>query len=359
MSLKGIVIAAMVAMSFGAVSHADSDIVIKYDGEALAFSEKPIIRSDKTLVQLRPIAEAMALDIAYIEETGEVVLSSGETTVVFVNGSDIIKINDTEKTMIAPATNHHDYFFVPVRDLAEPFGKVVGYDEETKMVTISTPPVEEPLETEEETYEEEQEPIEEEEPFTLYQLVDVPSGRGKFESYYYYQSQKELPFENNGRGFCWVCSYAMLLSNVTGNKITPIEVANVNLENGFGANVTYHTKIMEKFGCEFVPALPEDSPYFDGFDILGKGETTIKFEDEAGLIAAYKEMLDMSPQGILVRYECYPHTMMAVGYDEENIYFNDPGVADAEHIPFSETCLKSYSLSDISYVQAIRMVEGE
>ena len=88
-------------------------------------------------------------------------------------------------------------------------------------------------------------------------------------------------------------------------------------------------------------------------------ETIIKFEDEAGLCTALKQMLDEFSDGILVRYEGYPHTMMAVGYEGDTIYFNDPGVAGAEHVPFDKTCLNGYSLCDISYVQAVRTTEGE
>ena len=68
---------------------------------------------------------------------------------------------------------------------------------------------------------------------------------------------------------------------------------------------------------------------------------------------ALKEALDNFPQGVIARFEAYPHSMVAVGYDDENIYFNDPGIKNGEHKTLAETCLKNYKLSDISYIQAI------
>ena len=45
--------------------------------------------------------------------------------------------------------------------------------------------------------------------------------------------------------------------------------------------------------------------------------------------------------------------MVAVEYDDEQIYFNDPGLSSGEHVTFENTCLKNYSLKDISSIQAI------
>jgi len=380
MNLKWIFAMAMSVFVMGNVGYAQDNMTIKYNNNILCFAEKPIIRNDKTLVQLRPIAEAMGLEIDYINESGEVLLSRDETSVVFTNNSDIIKINGREFKMISPAVNHNDYTFVPVRDLAEPFGELVSYDGETKTVTIETPiyeeePVEEDEETEaavdekvadvtEETKADEGDAevagnseIKRPEANPLLELKDVSSGSGKYKSCYYYQSQPDIGLEDGGRGYCWVCSYAMLISNVTGEKVTPIQVANVNIEAGYSGNFMYHTGIMDEFNCKFVPAISEESVYFDSFGNKNKGDTVIKFEDEQGVIAALKEALDLHPDGVLVRYEGYPHTMLAVEYENDTIYFNDPGMADMEHVTFEESCLYNFKLTDISFIQAIMPIE--
>ena len=376
MNIKGIFTAVMAAMVLGVSAYAESDITVKYNGEILSFSQKPIIRSDKTLVQLRPIAEALGLTIDYIAESGQVILSQDETTVVFTNNSDIISINGRELQMIAPVVNHNDYTFVPVRDLAEPFGKVVSYDGETKTVDIAEPILDETFdegadqvmeeasgEVSEETAEETSQQTAEDglavqerpEENPLIPEREVSKGSGNYPSAFFYQHQPDMALESNGRGYCWVCSYAMLLTNLKGETITPIQVANVNIEAGYAGNFMFHTSIAREFGCRFVPALSEDSAYFDGFDKEPRGATKLKFEEEQGLISALKEALDRNPAGVMVRYDGYPHTMLCVGYEGDTIYFNDPGLAEAEHVTFSETCLKNYKLTDITFIQAIEV----
>ena len=146
----------------------------------------------------------------------------------------------------------------------------------------------------------------------------------------------------------------MLLSDVTKTKLTPLDIAEINITNGYNGNfMSGHTSIAANFGCKLVPALSENSPYFGGFGNLKRGETDLVIETDKDAYNALCEALDNFPQGVIARFEAYPHSMVAVGYDDNDIYFNDPGIKDGEHKKLSETCLKNYSLSDLSYIQAI------
>ncbi len=341
---KIITILAAGAFLMSGTALAGNELTVKYDGAALAFAEKPIIVKDKTLVQLRPIAEAMELEIGF--ESGSVTLSDEETTVIFTKDSDKIKVNEEEVLMDVPMVIHKDYTFVPVRDLVEPFGKKIDYDGETRTVTIVSGVDKEDGETKGEEMPE----TVEEEPKV------ISTGSGKYKFVHFYQSQPELELEANGRGYCWVCSYAMLFSNASGDVITPLDIAQYNIDAGYsGSFMAGHETLAASFGMELVPALAEDSAYFGEFNSKNRGETTliITSEDEARF--AICEALDNFPYGVIVRFEGYPHSMVAVSYDDENIYFNDPGLANGEHILFEETCLKNYKLSDISYIQAVEV----
>ena len=77
------ILSVLTTLAISSSVHADGEITIKYNGTTLAFSESPVIMNDKTLVQLRPIAEAMHLQIGFSELDGSVVLSNDNTTVIF------------------------------------------------------------------------------------------------------------------------------------------------------------------------------------------------------------------------------------------------------------------------------------
>lgn len=317
---------------------AQSDISIIYEGKELAFIEKPILVNNKTLVQLRPIAEALELEIEFEIETGTVYLSNEDGFVGFTQGSNVAYINDEEFLMDAPMVIHNDYTFVPVRDLVEPFGYIINYDGESKTVEILSG-----VEFKEQEIASEQSKV-------------ISTGSGEYEHTFFYQSQPELEFPGNGRGYCWVCSYAMVFSNLLETVITPNEVAQYNIDAGYSGNfMAGHQELARSFGTELVPAISETSPYYGGFNVRNRGETVIICHTDEDAENAIREALDKFPWGVIVRYDGYPHSMVASSYDEEQIYFNDPATKSGEHIPFEKTCLAGFKLSDISSIQAFEV----
>ena len=80
--------------------------------------------------------------------------------------------------------------------------------------------------------------------------------------------------------------------------------------------------------------------------------------------AALREALLLHPEGVMVRYAGYPHTMVAVAYEGDIILFNDPAPSTSgaysdtgkyQAVPFAKTCVaaKGFKLSDITFIQAI------
>ncbi|MCR4718883.1 MAG: copper amine oxidase N-terminal domain-containing protein [Firmicutes bacterium] len=327
------IICALILITGGKVfAKTNDEITVKFQDKTLEFNSSPIITESRTLVQIRPIAEAMSLEIEYEPKGGKVILCDGVTEVRFAVNSDISYINGEKKKMDVKMTVKDDYTFIPIRYLAEPFGYEIGYEEGTKTVNISLP----------------------REKALAILKEKIRTGSGKYPSTYYCQSQEDIGLENNGKGYCWVCSYAMLLSDVTKTKLTPLDIAEVNIKNGYSGNfMSGHTSIAAKFGCALVPALSENSPYFGGFGNLKRGETDLIIESDRDAYNALREALDKFPNGVIARFEAYPHSMVAVDYDENDIYFNDPGIKNGEHKKLPETCLKNYSLKDLSYIQAI------
>lgn len=310
----------------------ETDITVNFSGKKLKFNSSPIIEQGRTLVQIRPIAEAMGLEIEYEPIDASVILCDGDTEARFSVGSDILYVNGKKQKMDVKMAVKDDYTFIPARYLVEPFGYEIEYDADTKTVSIDISKERKLAELREK----------------------IRTGSGKYPSTYYYQAQEEVGFENNGKGYCWVCSYAMLLSDITGETVTPADIAEINKKEGFSGNyMSGHSRIVDMFGCKLVPALKENSEYFESFGTLNRNETKLTVETDEDAYNALKEALDNFPKGVIARFEAYPHSMVAVDYDDENIYFNDPGIKNGEHKTIKETCLKNYSLSDISYIQAI------
>lgn len=349
--MKKIIAALVAALSImqAPAVFAENDITVKYCEEPLSFNEKPIIMNGKTLVQLRPIAEAMELGMEFAMESGTVYLSNADAVVAFTHNSRVKSINDAAVLMDVPMIIHNDYTFVPVRDLVEPFGYTVSYNGDTRTVSISVPGADDTRDKPESTEEIQTEAHE--------ATKAISTGSGEYEFVHFYQSQPELEFEENGRGYCWVCSYAMVFSNTLKTVITPLDIAQYNIDAGYkGSFMAGHAELARKFGLKLVPAISEESPYFAGFNIKNRGETSLSVTTDEEAREAICEALDNFPAGVIVRYEGYPHSMVAVAYDDENIYFNDPGVKSGEHVPFEETCLKSFKLSSISSIQAFEVI---
>ena len=148
----------------------------------------------------------------------------------------------------------------------------------------------------------------------------------------------------------------MLISNIKGEMITPKDIAGYNVAAGYedGAYIASHYGIASTYGLKLIPALPEDSIYFDYYDSSKRGATYLKFETDEDVINALIEALDNNPKGIMVRFEGYPHTMVATGYYGDEVYFNDPAAMHLENVPFKDTCVgKIFKLTDISFIQAM------
>lgn len=227
----------------------------------------------------------------------------------------------------APSIYKNNSFLIPVRAFSEIFNFYISYNEVTKAVELSKYP---PLES--------------------FEPIDAK------EHVFYYQNQSEFALPNSGSGYCWVCSYAMLISNLKGQRITPNDVARVNEEKTSNGAYCYHSEIASVFDVKFVSALPEDSIYYGGRD-GASGGTFIENPEKDPLItiAALRQALTLHPEGVMVRYASYPHTMVAIGFDEYSIIFNDPGAAHFEQVPFEKTCVaaKGILIEDLTFIQAI------
>lgn len=102
----------------------------------LALDQAPFAENGRTLVPLRPLAEALGFQVAYDPATQGITLSAGQDTIqLWVNSNRVI-VNGQEKSIDVPAKALGGRTFVPVRFVAENLGAQVVWDEGRQAVVV-------------------------------------------------------------------------------------------------------------------------------------------------------------------------------------------------------------------------------
>ena len=327
-------------------AYEDTPVNLAINGKQVYLSSKSLIRDGVTYVDAKSLSGKLSLSYKTFSPHESVIISNSRTSIClspnneFATVADLSGTSDKEfvfRILTAPPIYIGKTLYVALRDIAYVFGYPLGFNKDTNTVYLGYSP--DMISAE-----------------TLARANSLP---------YYFQNQAEFNLPSFSSGYCWACSYAMLISNVKGERITPNDIAAVNIENGLSGEYCYHSKIVERFGVRFMSALSEDSPYYAGRD-SNSGGTYIKnpMKDDNIVRAALREALTLHPEGVTVRYAAYPHTMVAIAYEGDIILFNDPApsgsgsysdVGKYQAVPFFQTCVgaKGFTLSDITFIQAI------
>ncbi len=325
------VLTASAVMSAIIPAYAAEKNVIRVHGINERQINNSIVKDDCTMVPIRDIAESLGLGIIWFNDTKSIVLWNDDFEFRAKIDSAEAEINGKEIVLTQPPCLSGGYTYLPLRNVSEVVNAEVKWDSKTGNIDIYPNG-----ETKEEKIEE-------------YKSNFTFSNDKKV---FFSQRQQEWGFENGGNGYCWVCAYAMALTETLENLVTPDMVAEINKKSGSGAFMQ-HRNIIEEFNVAFTPALDENSQYFKRYESW-KGATYINAETDDAAIAALKEALDKNPKGVMVRYTVYPHTLYAVGYSGDEILFNEPAYEDSEAVTFDKTCLKKYNIRDLDFIQAIK-----
>ncbi len=122
--------------------------------------QEPVIENWVTLVPLRPIAEALGLEIGWDDPTDTVTLKKDNFFIELVIGSTTAKTSSGTKTLLTPPCIRNGRTMVPLRFIAEELGLKVSWNTEYLRViiagqvetqNIAPPPVEETTAVEEES----------------------------------------------------------------------------------------------------------------------------------------------------------------------------------------------------------------
>lgn len=121
---------------FSLASFAQSEITVLLNGQPLYFDVQPVMESNRVLVPLRAIFEALDSDISWDNET-QTVIASGNKVIVLQIDSDIAFVNGEKKQLDVPARLVNGRSMVPLRFVGEAVGADVHWDSETLTVSIT------------------------------------------------------------------------------------------------------------------------------------------------------------------------------------------------------------------------------
>ena len=94
------------------------------------------IKNSRTYVPIRFIAEELGFDVKWDAKTKKVSMSDGKSTVELTIGSKTMLVNGKKVKLDAPAEIKDQRTFVPLRAIAEAFGKKVEYSNDYRAVCI-------------------------------------------------------------------------------------------------------------------------------------------------------------------------------------------------------------------------------
>lgn len=103
----------------------------------IVFSDvAPYIKNSRTYVPIRFIAEELGFDVKWDAKTKKVSMTDGKSTVELTIGSKTMLVNGKKFKLDAPAEIKDQRTFVPLRAIAEAFGKKVEYSNDYRAVCI-------------------------------------------------------------------------------------------------------------------------------------------------------------------------------------------------------------------------------
>ncbi|MBS3938697.1 MAG: thermonuclease family protein [Peptococcaceae bacterium] len=135
--LSVVVAVALLLMNISLVS-AEQPISVVVNGRLLVMDVSPIIRSGRTLVPLRAIFEALGASVEWNDATRTITGKRAETTITLQIDNPSASVNTTRVTLDVPPTIVGGRTLVPARFIAESLGARVGWNEQTRTVTVDS-----------------------------------------------------------------------------------------------------------------------------------------------------------------------------------------------------------------------------
>lgn len=136
------ILSACAIMFAGAHSVSADDIKVIVDSKPVTFDQQPVIEDGRTLVPMRAIFEAMGCEVQWEAASQKITASnSGKTITMNINNVNMRVAEQagiTNVTLDVPPQIYGGRTLVPVRAISEALGANVGWDGNTRTVTVSS-----------------------------------------------------------------------------------------------------------------------------------------------------------------------------------------------------------------------------
>ncbi|MBR5309375.1 MAG: copper amine oxidase N-terminal domain-containing protein [Clostridia bacterium] len=126
------------------ISFKVGDDTLIINGESVKVETAPyVVGEGTTLVPVRVITEAFGARVGWDGETRTVTLDYPDVNIVLQIGNPVAEVNGEAVTLLAAPELPDGRTMVPLRFISETFGADVGYDEETRGITVTKEAAEE------------------------------------------------------------------------------------------------------------------------------------------------------------------------------------------------------------------------
>lgn len=116
-----------------------ADVTVKLNNEEVSFAaQQPVIVEGRTLIPLRSIFESLGYTIEWQADTKTAVLKSENAVVTITANADSFDVDGNVIALDTPAQILNGSMMLPLRAIGEASGLSVGWDNETKVVTLES-----------------------------------------------------------------------------------------------------------------------------------------------------------------------------------------------------------------------------
>lgn len=136
--LTALVLSLVLALSIVPASAATPSVSINLDGVHLKCTgTQPTIKSGRTMIPIRPLAEALGAVVGWDPATRQVTLTRANTTIIMTVGSKTAYVNGQPMDMAVAPYIEGGRTMIPARYVAEFFGQIVTWDGTTRRVYVT------------------------------------------------------------------------------------------------------------------------------------------------------------------------------------------------------------------------------